>query len=173
MVQCPSMSDSHPRPATFTLHPRLAAGSHWLGRRQDCRLLLKDNALFPWILIVPEVPEGVEDLHQLDPDRFRQVMELVRRVSEFVSAQFRPDKLNVACIGNQVRQMHIHIVGRREGDSAWPGTVWAFEAKSPWPLEEMERIRAAARAELELDTESAWSDAAKGAGPAGASELFR
>ncbi|RYD33759.1 MAG: HIT family protein [Verrucomicrobiaceae bacterium] len=154
MFQCPAMPDSSPRPPAFTLHPRLAAGSHWLGRRQGCRLLLKDNALFPWILIVPEVSEGVEDLHQLDPDRYRQVMELVRRVSQFVSAQFQPDKLNVACIGNQVRQMHIHIVGRSEGDAAWPGTVWASEAKSLWPTEEVERIRAAARVELELEPDS-------------------
>ncbi|RYD27955.1 MAG: HIT family protein [Verrucomicrobiaceae bacterium] len=144
------MSESPRQSSAFTLHPRLAAGAHWLGRRQDCQLLLKDNALFPWILIVPEVPQGVEDLHQLDPERYRRVMDLVRRVSQFVSTQFRPDKLNVACIGNQVRQMHIHIVGRREGDPAWPGTVWASGAKSPWPPEEAERIRGAAREELEL-----------------------
>lgn len=137
--------------APFTLHPRLAAGSHILGRTSGCVILLKDNACFPWILIVPEVPEGVEDLHQLSGEYYLAVTALIRRVSEFVSDFFKPGKLNVACIGNQVRQMHIHIVGRSEGDAAWPGTVWASSAKGPWPEETITAIRTAARRELALN----------------------
>jgi diadenosine tetraphosphate (Ap4A) HIT family hydrolase len=126
----------------FDLHPRLAAGSHELGRLGGCRVLLKDNALFPWILVVPEVT-GIEDLHQLPPDTYREVMDVVRTVSEFVARHFQPEKLNVACIGNQVRQMHIHIVGRSPGDPAWPGTVWAHDGKSPYPTDQIEAIRKA------------------------------
>ena len=135
---------------SFILHPRLAAGSHVLGRSGSCQVLLKDNACFPWLLIVPEVPDGVEDLHQLDPAQYREVMELIRNVSLFVSGFFQPDKLNVACIGNQVRQMHIHVVGRSEGDAAWPGTVWASSAKSAWEPGRVEEIREAARRALGL-----------------------
>jgi diadenosine tetraphosphate (Ap4A) HIT family hydrolase len=91
------------------------------------------------------VEPGIEDLHQLAPDRYAEVMAVVRRVSEFVAAYFRPEKLNVACIGNQVRQMHIHIVGRSTGDPAWPGTVWAFDGKRAYPEEEVARITSAAR----------------------------
>ena len=58
----------------FKLHPRLADGSHWLGRLAGCQILLKDNACFPWLLIVPEVADGVEDLHQLEPSRYAEVM---------------------------------------------------------------------------------------------------
>ncbi len=128
----------------FSLHPRLAAGGFDLGRIAGCRMLLKNNALFPWFLLVPEVEEGIEDLHQLPPDQYSEVMEAVRRVSEFVSAHFQPEKLNVACIGNQVRQMHIHIVARSTGDPAWPGTVWAFDGKKEYTAEERDRIIAAA-----------------------------
>lgn len=138
-------------PSSFQLHPRLAAGSHFLGRRAGCQVLLKDNACFPWLLIVPEVAEGIEDLHQLEPEHFVEVTELVRIVSVFVSSHFTPDKLNVACIGNQVRQMHIHIVGRSEGDAAWPGTVWASTAKSLWEPETVDTIRLSARRDLELE----------------------
>lgn len=127
----------------FTLHPRLARGTHLLGRVSECHILLKDNALFPWILIVPEVPEGIEDLHQLDGIRFREVTVLMKRISQFVSDHFQPDKINVACIGNQVRQMHIHIVGRSERDPAWPGTVWAFEGKLPYETADLNCIRSA------------------------------
>lgn len=135
----------------FTLHPRLAAGGFDFGRIGACRLLLKDNALFPWFLLVPEVEEGIEDLHQLEPGVYLDVMEAVRRVSVFVSGHFGPEKLNVGCIGNMVRQMHIHIVGRSPGDAAWPGTVWAHEGKQPWPPERVEDIRRAAVAELGLE----------------------
>ena len=134
----------------FELHPRLAAGGFEIGEIAGCRLLLKNNALFPWLLLVPEVEEELEDLHQLEPGHFIDVMLAVRRVSEFVSSHFKVEKLNVGCIGNQVRQMHIHIVGRCSDDPAWPGTVWAFEEKLPYAEEEIETIRTAARLFLEL-----------------------
>ena len=113
-------------------------------------MLLKDNACFPWLLIVPEMPEGVEDLHQLDPSQYQELMELLRLVSLFVSGYFQTDKLNVACIGNQVRQMHLHVVGRSESDAAWPGTVWASSAKSAWEPDRVADIQEAARAALGL-----------------------
>ena len=53
------------------------------------------------------------------------------------------DTLNVACIGNQVRQMHIHIVGRSPSDPAWPGVVWGFEEKQPYTEEQVEKIQEA------------------------------
>ena len=128
---------------SFTLHPRLVAGSHPLGNEDGCFVLLKNNALFPWVLVVPEVAEGVEDLHQLDEHRFAEVMALVRKVSRFVDRHFQPEKLNVACIGNQIRQMHIHVLGRSPGDAAWPGVVWSFEGRLAYSDEEARGIRAA------------------------------
>lgn len=127
----------------FTLHPRLAAGSRHFGRKHGCHILLKDNALFPWFVLVPEVTDGIENLHQLDPQAFDEVMMLVRRVSEFVARHFQPEKLNVACIGNQVRQMHIHVVGRSATDPAWPGVVWGFEGRQTYSPEQVAEIRAA------------------------------
>jgi diadenosine tetraphosphate (Ap4A) HIT family hydrolase len=133
----------------FELHPRLASGSFEIGRLGGCRLLLKNNALFPWLLLIPEV-EGIEDLHQLPPGQYEEVMLAMRSVSEFVASYFQPEKLNVACIGNQVRQMHIHIVGRAADDPAWPGTVWAYEGKRDYTEEEIKKIRLAARSFLGL-----------------------
>lgn len=134
----------------FSLHSRLSSGAFDLGRIGGCHLLLKDNALFPWMLLVPEVEEGIEDLHELPPARYNEVMAAVRSVSQFVADHFGSEKLNVACIGNQVRQMHIHIVGRGSGDPAWPGTVWAFDGRKSYGNDEVERVRAAARLELAL-----------------------
>lgn len=135
---------------SFTLHPRLDAGTHFIGTSGRCQVLLKNNAAFPWILIVPEVEEGIEDLHQLPADRFAEVVFLIRQVSEFMEGYFKPDKMNVACIGNMVRQMHVHIVGRSQDDPAWPGTVWASEAKAAYSAEEVVEICLRAKLALGL-----------------------
>lgn len=134
----------------FEIHPRLASGGIEMGEIGGCRLLLKNNALFPWFILIPEV-EGIEDLHQLEPGQYLEVMLAVRQVSEFIAAHFEPEKLNVGCIGNQVRQMHIHIVGRSSSDPAWPGTVWAFEGKQAYTNEQSEAIRSDARTFFAMD----------------------
>ncbi|MGJ8697000.1 MAG: HIT family protein [Verrucomicrobiaceae bacterium] len=136
--------------SSFELHPRLAAGTHEIGRANGCRILLKKNAAFPWFLIVPEVAADLEDLHQLPPEDYASVAFLIRALSQFVSDHFQPDKLNVACIGNIVRQMHIHIVARSTTDPAWPGTVWASDAKADYAPEESDAIIAAAQQALGL-----------------------
>ncbi|WP_193214260.1 HIT family protein [Luteolibacter marinus] len=129
----------------FTLHPRLLAGGVQLGAQRGCLVLLKNNALFPWIIIVPEVEEGIEDLHQLDLDRYADVTAVIRAVSQWVSGHFKPEKLNVACIGNQVRQMHIHVVGRSSADPAWPGVVWSHDGKAAYTDDEVAEIARAYR----------------------------
>ena len=135
---------------SFSLHPRLAAGGFDFGRIGGCRLLLKNNALFPWFILVPEVDGGLEDLHQLEPARYHEVMIAAREVSAFLMDHFQPDKINLGCIGNQVRQMHVHIVGRSDGDPAWPGTVWAFDGKKSYDDDAVGRIRSAAAGRLPL-----------------------
>jgi len=135
----------------FALHPRLAAGGFEIGKIGGCVLLLKNSALFPWFLLVPEVEDDVENLHDLEPGHYIEAMLAVRQVSEFVTHHFQPEKLNIACIGNRVRQLHVHIVGRALDDAAWPGTVWAYEGKMELPLEEVEVITAAAREYLKMD----------------------
>ena len=112
-----------------------------LAPETGCRVLLNKNAAFPWLLVVPE--DGVEDLHELTPDRFAEVTGLVRSVSEFVANYFRGEKLNVACIGNIVRQMHIHVVSRSATDPAWPGTVWGHPARKNYDDAVVEAIRCA------------------------------
>lgn len=86
----------------------------------------------------------------MEPDQYAAVMSLVWEVSLFVSGYFQPEKLNVACIGNQIRQMHIHVVGRSAGDAAWPGTVWACAEKKAWEPSRVAEIRKAAVRTLEL-----------------------
>jgi len=123
----------------FELDPRLAASTIELGRQGACRVLLKNNAHFIWLLLVPEV--SVTELHELPPALFDEVCSTMRRLSAWVKESPAVDKLNVAAIGNIVSQMHIHVVGRYHGDVAWPGTVWACDAKKPFTEQEITAIR--------------------------------
>jgi len=135
---------------SFEIHPRLEKGTHFIGKSGTCRILLKDNSAFPWLLIVPEVDEGVEDLHHLPAEQFTEVVFLIRQVSQFIDDYFHPEKLNMGCIGNIVRQMHIHLVGRSPGDPAWPETVWASDARSSYEADEVIEICVRARLALGL-----------------------
>lgn len=119
----------------FKLNERLAAGGFDFGALGKCHVLLKDNATFPWFILVPEVDESITELHQLEASDYASVMFTVRQISEFMESHFKPDKLNVAAIGNIVSQLHIHIVARYESDPAWPGVVWSSDSKRPYDKE--------------------------------------
>lgn len=106
----------------FEIHPRLQADCHVIAKLDLSHLLLMNNALLPWFIVVPET-DAVE-LQDLSRDAHIRVNDEIRLVSRFVEGAFDIEKLNVAAIGNIVRQMHIHIIGRRTDDFAWPGPVW-------------------------------------------------
>jgi diadenosine tetraphosphate (Ap4A) HIT family hydrolase len=41
-------------------------------------------------------------------------------------------KINVGALGNIVRQLHIHIIARNEGDECWPGPIWGHGTPAPY-----------------------------------------
>lgn len=125
----------------FTLHPRLEAGGFDFGKLGICRILLKDNALFPWLILVPEVDDSITELHQLHDSDYTSVSSTIRQISTFVQHHFKADKINVAAIGNQVSQLHIHIIARYTSDPAWPGVVWSHPDKAHYTQEEVNCIR--------------------------------
>ncbi|MCA9063819.1 MAG: HIT domain-containing protein [Planctomycetaceae bacterium] len=104
------------------LHPQLEADCHLLGTLPSGTVLLHRNAMIPWIILVPDT--GVLDLLELPSEQLQSVMGDAQRLSTFVTGYFQCPKINFAAIGNVVPQMHLHIVGRRPGDSCWPGPVW-------------------------------------------------
>lgn len=115
----------------FAIHDRLLRGSSWIAERAGCHILWKDHPEFPWLLIVPEVPDSCRDWHEVDAELALAVHHRLRWCSAWLHDQFQPDKINIALIGNQVPQQHWHIVARWQSDSAWPGTVWAQPSREP------------------------------------------
>ena len=117
--------------ADFALDPRLAADTHALADWPLSRVLLMDDARFPWLVLVPRVP-GAREIHAL-PERERSALldEMVRAAAALERAT-GADKMNVAALGNQVAQLHVHVIARFEGDAAWPGPVWGVAGREPW-----------------------------------------
>jgi diadenosine tetraphosphate (Ap4A) HIT family hydrolase len=119
--------------ADFVLDPILDADCVTLGRLPLCRVLLRDDARFPWLILVPERPRMAEIIDLIGADRVL-LMEEISATSHALKRAFAPDKLNVAALGNQVRQLHIHVVARFVSDAAWPNPVFgAPGAAQPYP----------------------------------------
>jgi diadenosine tetraphosphate (Ap4A) HIT family hydrolase len=108
---------------TFRLDPRLADDTCNVGDLPLSRLLLMDDARFPWLILVPRIA-GARELIDLDEGDQRALLGEIAAVGRCVEALFRPDKLNIAALGNVVPQLHVHLVARHTGDAAWPQTVW-------------------------------------------------
>lgn len=116
----------------FELHHRLEADCFPIGDSTLSRVLLMNDARFPWIILVPRRPDK-RDLHDLEaPDR-ATLLEEIDAISRLLVDRFDAHKINVAALGNQVPQLHIHVIARRTDDAAWPAPVWGSGAPRPYP----------------------------------------
>jgi diadenosine tetraphosphate (Ap4A) HIT family hydrolase len=124
----------------FALDPRLAADTAELARWPLCRVLLMNDANYPWLILVPE-REGVREIIELsDGDRLL-LMEEITRAARLLAAIAKPDKLNIAALGNAVPQLHVHLIARFTDDAAWPRPVWGVKPRLPYAAEAIEDFR--------------------------------
>ncbi len=117
--------------ADFELDARLAADTSPVISMPLCDVLLMNDARYPWLILVPRRPRLVEltDLEAAEQALlWREVNQASAALRSFVSC----DKLNLGVLGNIVRQLHVHLVMRREGDAAWPGPVWGRGPSVPY-----------------------------------------
>ena len=113
--------------ADFLLNPRIAADSVFIADGPLSQVRLMDDARFPWLLLVPRVADVSEWL-ELDGARQRLLLAEINRAGNLIRALPAVEKLNIGALGNIVRQLHVHLVGRHAGDAAWPGPVWGSGA---------------------------------------------
>ena len=124
----------------FRLDPRLERDTVPVARLSLAHVLLMCDARYPWLILVP-AKSDLRELHDLDAADRSRLIEEVAQVSRVLERLFKPDKINVGALGNIVRQLHIHVIARRIGDSAWPGPVWGQGAAVPYSAEALTRIR--------------------------------
>ena len=125
---------------SFQLDSQLQKDCIVLGDLEHSLLLLMNNSLVPWFILVPKTDKT--ELYELASDVQAEVLEEINTISRFVKDEFCIDKLNVAAIGNVVKQLHIHVIGRRDDDYCWPGVVWGRPEKTPYKKEAIDHIMA-------------------------------
>lgn len=136
---------------SFTVDPRLAADTHAIGALPFSELLLMDDARFPWVILVPRIA-GARELIDLDEGDQRLLLGEIDRVARALEAMLRPDKLNIAALGNVVPQLHVHVIARFTGDAAWPNPVWGRGERVVYGERERAAQIAALRTALGGDT---------------------
>lgn len=114
----------------FKLHPQLAKDCIEIGDLPLSKLLLMNDAQYPWCILVPRV-EGITEIFQLDEVDQQRLWHESALIGRLMSEAFAADKMNIAALGNVVSQLHIHHVARFHNDAAWPAPVWGKLPVSP------------------------------------------
>ncbi|MGB3833418.1 MAG: HIT family protein [Mesorhizobium sp.] len=133
--------------AGFTLDARLEADSEhtmWLGL---CELRVMNDSRWPWLILVPQRP-GIEELHELKPLDQAMLTFEIDMVAKALKKATGCSKVNIGALGNVVRQLHVHVVARSEGDAGWPGPVWGHGLREPYHRAALHQFAETIRAAL-------------------------
>ena len=126
----------------FNLHPRLEADSLWIHSFGLCQLRLLNDRRFPWLLLVPQIPDLVE-WSDLDGEEQGHFVQELNWTCALLEAWVHPHKTNLGALGNLVPQFHFHVIARFPEDEAWPGPVWGCGQGTPYthPDQVLDRLR--------------------------------
>ncbi|MBK3800656.1 HIT family protein [Azospirillum argentinense] len=123
----------------FHLHDRLQADTTPIAEWPLCRVLLMDNRVWPWLILVP-ARHGLTEIHQLSREDQHRLVDEIAQASRTLETLFSPDKINVGALGNLVPQLHIHVIARSRTDPAWPGPVWGSGFAERYSPEERDSL---------------------------------
>ena len=121
----------------FSLSERLAADTHVIADLALCRVLLMNDARFPWLILVPR-RAGIVEVSDLDADDQARLWREATQLGSAFKAALGGAKLNLATLGNQVPQLHLHVIVRYRDDAAWPGPVWGVGTPEPYAPNELD-----------------------------------
>jgi diadenosine tetraphosphate (Ap4A) HIT family hydrolase len=123
----------------FELDNRLRTDTFPVMNLEISQLLLMNDARYPWLILVPKI-RGLRDLHNLQADHYQAVSAEIARISRVLESITHAYKMNVGALGNQVSQLHIHIIARHSEDEAWPAPVWGVGTPRPYSKAEADAI---------------------------------
>lgn len=132
----------------FILDSRLSQDTHILGAFPLSLVLLSCDENFPWCILVPQ-KEGVREIHHLSHQDQVQLLMESSALAQAMEACFKPDKMNVAALGNVVPQLHVHHVARFTEDPCWPKPIWGQLEPKPYEQGRLEKTKEALNQQLE------------------------
>lgn len=107
----------------FNLDQKLANDTLEIADLKLCKLLLLNERKFPWLILVPKRNNLVE-IFDLESEDYQVLHDEIKKIAKYFKSYFIADKVNIAALGNQVKQLHIHVIMRYEHDYCWPNPVW-------------------------------------------------
>ena len=123
----------------FILDETLEKDTFYINDLNVSRLLLMNDARYPWLILVPRRSDKVEIIDLSMSDQLDLLKDL-NIVSNLVKRSFNPDKINIANIGNRVPALHIHVIARYKTDGVWPAPVWGLGEALPYSSEKKEAV---------------------------------
>ncbi|WP_417549601.1 HIT domain-containing protein [Methylophaga sp.] len=115
----------------FELHPQLAADTFVIGDLPLCRVLLMNDARFPWVILVPR-RNDISEIYDLSMQDQQLLWQESALVAEKLMKLTEADKMNIAALGNVVPQLHVHHVARFKTDPVWPKPIWGQSTAEPY-----------------------------------------
>lgn len=133
----------------WSLNRQLEQDTINIGDLPLSRVLVVNDGNYPWLMLVPR-RAGAIDVTDLNEVEQGQLMTEINRVGRALKDIVKPEKLNIAALGNMVPQLHIHIIARRKTDAAWPRPVWGVVPPVAHDPQEIERFISALRSKIWL-----------------------
>ncbi|RUR36985.1 HIT domain-containing protein [Vreelandella populi] len=124
----------------FNLDQRLDADTFPLADLPLCRVLLMNDARYPWVILVPR-QNHISEVAELSEADQAQLWREATQLGSVMKTLFEGDKLNIATLGNVVKQLHVHVVVRKHEDATWPAPVWGNGSAEPYALEPLANLR--------------------------------
>ena len=134
----------------FSLDPRLQQDTLTVGDFPLCRLLLMNDAQYPWFILVPRRAD-VSEVFDLDAADQLALWQEATALAAALKDSFAADKMNVATLGNMVSQLHMHVIVRTREDAAWPAPVWGKLPAQPYSEAQLAEVLARLRSLLTDD----------------------
>ena len=114
-------------------------GGAVLWQNAVCRVVRVDEPDYPGFCRVI-LKRHAREMTDLDPGEREGLMAVVYAVEEVIRATMRPDKMNLASLGNMTPHVHWHVIPRFRDDRHFPGPVWSEPRREPViPPERRER----------------------------------
>jgi len=129
---------------SFTLDKRLEGESYLAVNHKHTQIRLANDTRYFWVILVPAITlehnsPYVSEIHDLPAPVAVDLWSLSSHISKWLQAHTKADKINIAALGNEVSQLHLHVVARHRSDAAWPAPIWGHGAMEPLKTSERER----------------------------------
>ncbi len=107
-------------------------GSEIICHHEKLRVVLVNDANYPGFCRVIW-NDHVKEMTDLLPEDRTFFMSIVWQVEQAVREVMRPDKMNIACLGNMVPHLHWHVIPRYIEDAHFPAPIWTDMKRMPMP----------------------------------------